>query len=126
MNDLLLHGELYFFSLSHERLLMGVTILCIVMSVVLFGFLVWHFWLVASGETSNEYSKWRGLKGYLKEVTTDEAKKYLAGLKNTHDKGVMNNLKEVFFPIDVHALGAQYEPTEEDLKEDAEWEEEKK
>merc|ERR1719158_2117728 len=54
------------FLVGNENILVFVTVLCAVMSIVLLVFFFWHLNLLRIGQTSNELSKWRTLKEYLK------------------------------------------------------------
>eukprot|EP00397_Hematodinium_sp_SG-2012_P019859 GEMP01020430.1.p1 GENE.GEMP01020430.1~~GEMP01020430.1.p1 ORF type:complete len:443 (+),score=69.60 GEMP01020430.1:169-1497(+) len=93
---------LLYYMVANESVIMFVAILCAVMSVVLFGFFMWHLHLVRTGVTSNELAKWRGLKEYLRELQSEDAKKFLESLNNIYNKGLFRNLMEIVCPINVH------------------------
>ncbi|CAK9020763.1 unnamed protein product [Durusdinium trenchii] len=52
--------------LATEGMVVFICVLCCIMGIVLFGFFGWHLYLVRSGTTTNEMSKWSYLKMCLK------------------------------------------------------------
>merc|ERR1719158_1545794 len=92
------------FLVGNENILVFVTVLCAVMSIVLLVFFFWHLNLLRIGQTSNELSKWRTLKEYLKHHPDAEEKKFIADLHNTYHKGFWGNLREVILALDLHAF----------------------
>lgn len=90
------------YMLATEGMLIFVTLLAAVMGIVLFGFFLWHLNLVRTGNTTNELSKWQYLKWQLKQE--EDGKQKIADITNIYNKGMVANFREVFSPINVHAL----------------------
>mmetsp|Transcript_11359 Transcript_11359/g.25444 ORF Transcript_11359/g.25444 Transcript_11359/m.25444 type:complete len:380 (-) Transcript_11359:194-1333(-) len=96
------YGIILQYMFATEGALLFVTMLCTVMGLVLCGFFMWHLNLVRIGTTTNELSKWNYLRWCLKQE--EGGKDRLKELSNMYNKGLIANFREVFFPIDVHAL----------------------
>eukprot|EP00931_Biecheleriopsis_adriatica_P000942 TRINITY_DN10110_c0_g1_i1.p1 TRINITY_DN10110_c0_g1~~TRINITY_DN10110_c0_g1_i1.p1 ORF type:complete len:382 (+),score=59.99 TRINITY_DN10110_c0_g1_i1:41-1186(+) len=92
--------------LATEGMVVFISVLCCIMGAVLFGFFGWHLNLVRTGTTTNELSKWNYVKWCLKQEGP-EGKEKIKSLRNVYNQGFTRNFKEVFFPIDVHALPRQ-------------------
>mmetsp|Transcript_34222 Transcript_34222/g.76688 ORF Transcript_34222/g.76688 Transcript_34222/m.76688 type:complete len:284 (+) Transcript_34222:444-1295(+) len=98
--------------LATEGMIVFVIILCAVMGIVLFGFMLWHLNLIRLGTTSNEVAKWNGLRSYLKHVRVsgeeeaerEEAAQTLASLRNIYNQGLLRNMKQVFWHADLDKL----------------------
>eukprot|EP00933_Yihiella_yeosuensis_P046063 TRINITY_DN41531_c0_g1_i1.p1 TRINITY_DN41531_c0_g1~~TRINITY_DN41531_c0_g1_i1.p1 ORF type:complete len:383 (+),score=40.72 TRINITY_DN41531_c0_g1_i1:52-1200(+) len=90
------------YMLATEGMVLFVSVVCLVMGLVLFGFFLWHLNLVRTGTTTNELSKWNYVKWCLKHEENGE--EHLKSLKNIYNQGMVKNFVEVFSPLDVHNL----------------------
>ena len=61
-------------------------------TVVLVTFTSFHFYLVVSGMTTNEYYKWKGVKNCSHH-------------RNLYDQGVVRNILEVLYPRSLYPHG---------------------
>mmetsp|Transcript_98218 Transcript_98218/g.204851 ORF Transcript_98218/g.204851 Transcript_98218/m.204851 type:complete len:389 (+) Transcript_98218:204-1370(+) len=95
------------YMMATEGMILFVSILACVMGLVLFGFFLWHLHLVRVGTTTNELSKWNYVKWLLKNDKEEGGEEKLAKLNNIYNKGMFQNFKEVFIPVDVHKFPRQ-------------------
>lgn len=100
------------YMLATEGMILAVSALCATMSVVLGGFYLWHLNLVRMGTTTNELSKWKYLKYYLKNDAGDEGKETLKQLRNIYNQGFFRNMGEIIRPIDVSKMPSAQVATE--------------
>lgn len=84
--------------LATEGMVVFICVLCCIMGIVLFGFFGWHLYLVRSGTTTNELSKWSYLRMCLKHEG-EEGKEKIKLLNNEYNQGCFRNFREVLFPI---------------------------
>lgn len=103
------------YMVSTEGAVIFVTMLCLIMGAVLFGFFLWHLNLVRTGTTTNELSKWNTVKWHLKHEG-EEGKEALKNLVNIYNQGCIANFREVLFPIDVTKLRSPKEVSKEPEK----------
>eukprot|EP00435_Cladocopium_sp_Y103_P004092 s934_g1.t1 len=84
--------------LATEGMVVFICVLCCIMGIVLFGFFGWHLYLVRSGTTTNELSKWSYLRMCLKHEG-EEGKEKIKLLNNEYNQG------PVRLPADLQRTG---------------------
>lgn len=85
-----------------EGMLVFLLVLCAIMGAALYGFFFWHVYLVLRATTTNEVSKWRYWRAWIKRERKEEANKLIKETKNPYNKGMVRNLLAVAFPDDIH------------------------
>lgn len=91
------------YMLATEGMVVFVIILAAIMGIVLAGFFMWHLNLVRIGTTTNELSKWHYIKWCLKQEGP-EGKERIKELRNIYNRGLLQNFREVLFPIELARL----------------------
>lgn len=79
--------------LSVERGLTALFLVCLVMGLMVAGFLSFHAWLILNGKTTNEYYKWQRLP--------PESKKKA---ENIYNRGFFANVGEVISPLSLRTV----------------------
>jgi len=67
-------GLVFSYMMMNHGMLIMLFALCLIMGIVVFGFMTYHFTLIARGVTTNETVKWGGIKSYYREIKKEMKK----------------------------------------------------